>query len=365
MNVCIIGDGLTSLSLAKNLVNKKINVHIYHEEIINNLLTSRTIGISNNNLKFFKKEINKIPKNITWEIKKIEIYSEKFKKDKILDFGNNKDNLFYIVKNNELYDNLNKSLLKNKFFKKKKIKEKNFYNKLINKNSYDLIINCKQENPIFKKYFYKKIDKDYKNNAYTTILEHKKIENNSAIQTFTNEGPIAFLPISNTQTSVVFSVDNEKHNYDNNDILKLIKKYNTKFEIKKNSKLNSFKLRLSNLRNYYYRNILSFGDLLHRVHPLAGQGFNMTLRDIKILSEIIQDKIDCGLQLDSTILKEFETRTKRKNIIFSSGIDFIYEFFNLNKKLKGNNINKTLKFFGKNKKLVNLIIKFADNGLDV
>ena len=31
MNVCIIGDGLTSLSLAKNLVNKKINVHIYHK----------------------------------------------------------------------------------------------------------------------------------------------------------------------------------------------------------------------------------------------------------------------------------------------------------------------------------------------
>ena len=32
MNVCIIGDGITSLSLAKNLINKKINVHIYHEK---------------------------------------------------------------------------------------------------------------------------------------------------------------------------------------------------------------------------------------------------------------------------------------------------------------------------------------------
>ena len=57
MKVCIIGDGLTSLSLAKNLINKKISVHIYHKKITGKFLSNRTIGISKNNLKFFKKEI--------------------------------------------------------------------------------------------------------------------------------------------------------------------------------------------------------------------------------------------------------------------------------------------------------------------
>jgi len=70
MNVCIIGDGLSSLSLAKNLINKKINVHIYHENKIPKLTSSRTIGISKNNLEFFKKEIHEIPKRNCWEIKK-------------------------------------------------------------------------------------------------------------------------------------------------------------------------------------------------------------------------------------------------------------------------------------------------------
>ena len=42
---------------------------------------------------------------------------------------------------------------------------------------------------------------------------------------------------------------------------------------------------------YYHQNILAFGDLLHRIHPLAGQGFNMTIRDIKILLKIIKNKI--------------------------------------------------------------------------
>jgi len=202
MNVCIIGDGLTSLSLAKNLINKKINVHIYHKRIVGNFSSNRTIGMSKNNLEFFEKHILKLPKKIKWEIKRIEIYSEKLKKNKILNFKNNNKNLFYMIKNDELYRSLNNKLLKSKFFKKKIIKKNFLYEKLL-KKKYDLIINCDQNNPISKKYFIQKIEKDYKNFAYTTILEHDKLKNNSAIQVFTHQGPVAFLPISNTKTSVV------------------------------------------------------------------------------------------------------------------------------------------------------------------
>ena len=60
----------------------------------------------------------------------------------------------------------------------------------------------------------------------------------------------------------------------------------------------------------------------------------MTLRDIKDLSKIIQDKIDLGLQLDSSILEEFQNKTKNKNFIFSTGIDLIYEIFNFDKKFQ-------------------------------
>jgi 2-octaprenyl-6-methoxyphenol hydroxylase len=365
MNICIIGDGLTSLSLAKNLINKKINVHIYQKKTTNNLTSNRSIGISKNNLEFFEKEILMLPKKIIWKIKKIEIYSEKLKKDKILNFENDKSHLFYMIKNEQLYESLNKSLLKNKFFKKIIVKKENFYEKLLKKNSYDLIINCDQNSLLAKKYFNKKIDKDYKNLAYTTILEHEKLKNNSAIQVFTHLGPIAYLPISNTKTSVVFSLDVKNKIYDNNEIIDQINKHNPKFKVNKILKLSSFNLKYSNLRNYYYKNILAFGDLLHRIHPLAGQGFNMTIRDIKDLSEIIQYKIDLGLGLDSLILKQFQKKTKNRNFIFSSGIDFVYEFFNFDKKNKGKNLNKILKYLGSNKSFINSIIKFADKGLKI
>ena len=365
MNVCIIGDGLTSLSLAKNLINKKINVHIYHKKITNNFLSSRTIGISKDNFEFFQKKILELPKKIIWEIKKIEIYSEKLKKNKILHFENGNNSLFFMVKNKQLYKSLNDKLLKNKFFKKIIIKQESFYEKLLKKNDYDLIINCDQDNPISKKYFIKRIDKNYNNFAYTTILEHETLENNSAIQVFTNLGPIAFLPISNTKTSIVCSLDMKNKNYKDSEILDLVNKHNPKFKIKKILKISSFKLESSNLRNYYHKNILAFGDMLHRIHPLAGQGFNMTIRDIKTLSEIIQDKIDLGLQLDTFTLGEFQKKTKSKNFIFSNGVDFIYNFFNFDKKIKGKSLNRFLKYLGTNKSFMNSIMKFADKGLNI
>jgi 2-octaprenyl-6-methoxyphenol hydroxylase len=364
MNVCIIGGGLSSLSLAKNLINKKINVHIYQPNKIDNSPSNRTIGMTKNNLDFFNKEINLLPKKNIWKIKKIEIYTEKLKNEKILNFENNKD-LFYMIKNDELYQSLNRVLLKSKFFKRIIIKKSNFYKKLLNKNKYDLIINCDNYNYIAKKFFFKKIEKNYYNIAYTTILKHEKLMNNVAIQIFTKFGPIAFLPISNTETSVVYSLEIKNNRYNEKEILDLIKKYNLRYKIKKISKLTNFELKSSHSRNYYYKNIMAFGDSLHRIHPLAGQGFNLTIRDIKIFSNIIQNKIDLGIQLDALVFHEFEKKTKHNNFIFSSGIDLIYEMFNFEKKIKTKDFSQILKFLGKNKKLNNTIIKFADNGLSL
>ena len=91
MNICLIGDSLTSLALAKSLINKNIKVFVYYKNTKNSSFQSRTIGISKNNFDFFDKEIIKFKKNMLWKIKKIEIYSEKLKDEKILNFENNEE----------------------------------------------------------------------------------------------------------------------------------------------------------------------------------------------------------------------------------------------------------------------------------
>ncbi len=365
MNICLIGNSLTSLALAKNLINKNINVDVYCRKSKKTIFQSRTIGISKNNFDFFNKEIIKFRKNMFWKIKGIEIYSEKLKDEKILNFENNGEELFLIVKNNEIYQLLDRDLKKNKLFKKILIKNNNFYKKILNEQKYELIINCDGNNQISKNFFYNKINKNYNSYAYTTIIKHQYIKNDKATQIFTKVGPLAFLPISNIKSSIVFSAINKKKNFSEKEIKNLIYQYNKNYEIKSFGKLEKFELNFSVARKYYYKNIISFGDSLHKIHPLAGQGFNMTLRDIKILSKIIEERVDLGLQIDHSVYEDFEKKTKHFNFIFSSANDFIYEFFKFDNKYKNNYLNQLVKFLGKNKLFNNIASKYADQGLSI
>ncbi len=354
MKVCIIGSGLVSLTLAKVLIQKGIFVDIYSVNIRKKYHSSRTLGISKSNMNYFINEILNI-KKISWDIKGIKIFTEKNLKKELIKFDNKNGTVFSIIRNSQLQKLLFEKLKKNKFVKFKK-------NLNIDKKDYKLIINSDSTHFHIKKFFSKKIDKDYNSYAYTTSIFHKKIKNDTAYQNFTNSGPIAFLPISNFETSIVYSLKSiEKKN--NLEMNNLIKKFNPIYSIEKINNWSRFRLKSSNLMNYYKDNILAFGDLLHKIHPLAGQGFNMSLRDIKLLSNLIDKKIDLGLDLDSSICQEFQKKIKDKNFIFSTGIDWVYELFNLENRINSNILNKSINFIGNNKTINTILKKFADVGI--
>ena len=71
------------------------------------------------------------------------------------------------------------------------------------------------------------------------------------------------------------------------------------------------------------------------------------------------------LELDKSICIDFEKKTKHKNYLFSNGIDFVYEFFNLESKINNNVLTKSIQFFGKNKFLNKSFEKIANNGLQI
>ena len=162
----------------------------------------------------------------------------------------------------------------------------------------------------------------------------------------------------------MYSIYNSKH-VDRKKIIHLINQHNIKYKITKIEKIENFELKSFNLRSYYHNNILAFGDLLHRIHPLAGQGFNMTIRDINVFINIIKNKIDLGLPIDSSVNYEFEKNLKHKNYLFSNGIDFIYEFFNFENKFNNNNLSKLVKLIGKNNLASKIFTKFADKGISI
>ena len=357
MTVCILGNNLTALTLAKALINCEIDVDILQSKKTYKISDTRTIGITKNNIDFFNNNIINIEK-LSWKLKRIEIFSENLNKERLINFEADKDQLFSIIRNYKLLRLLEKDLSKSKYFKSIIINERN----LSFLNKYDLVINCDTSNIISKQYFSKKIIKKYNSCSYTTIISHDQILNNTAFQIFTKKGPLAFLPISSTETSIVYSVY-KSNNQKKENIQQLIREKNFKYKIRGMRKINSFELVSSNLRSYYHNNILAFGDLLHKIHPLAGQGFNMTIRDIKILLDIIKKRLDLGLPLDSSVNVEFQKNLKYKNFIFSNGVDLIHELFNIERKMSIGLLSNSVKLISNYTFINKMFAKIADRGV--
>ena len=363
MNICLIGYGIPCLILANILTNKNIKISIFDEFNYKKKFKTRTLSITKKNIDFLKKESINI-KNNAWFINNIKIFIESQNNKEILNFGPVNNKLFSIIKYNKFINVLEKNIKKKNLVNFINKNKTTFYNSIINnKNEFDLIINFNENNKISKELFFRKQYKNYNSSAYTTLANHQKCDNRIAYQIFTKFGPIAFLPCSNKETSIVFSIFKQNKNFKEYEILELIKKYNKKYSIKSFSKLEKFSLKGSVLKNYYNKNILCFGDNIHKIHPLAGQGLNMTIRDTKILSELIDKKIELGLGLDKSVLKEFENKTKHYNYLFVNSINFIYEFFKFDSKIDNNYSNKIFNLLENNTLFKKYSINFADKGL--
>ena len=88
----------------------------------------------------------------------------------------------------------------------------------------------------------------------------------------------------------------------------------------------------------------------------------MTIRDIKILLEIIKKKFELGLLLDSSVNSEFQKKVRHKNFIFSNGIDLIHEFFDTERKMKSNLLSKSVNLVGNYFPINKIFTELADRG---
>ena len=360
MKICLIGQNLTNLILANVFEEKKLNVHIYLNKKFQNIKTNRTIALSSENfdyIKFLTKS------NIMhWKSKEIKIFTEDSQSKEIINFKKKSKEVFNLIYYSKLNKVFSEKIKKSKYIK---LCYSDTSNQSIIKKikNYDLVINSENRNFISNKFFTNKIKKNYRSRAYTFLISHRHKDNNIATQVFTKFGPLAFLPLSNTKTSIVFSYKGGKT--DDEKIVNIFKKYNSFYSFTKINKIEKLNLSFEMLRNYTYDNILAFGDLIHRVHPLAGQGFNMTIRDIKIISKIVDDRISLGLPIDISVAEEFQSSTKHLNYLYGKAIDGIYEFFRLDSNVNNSISKPVFRILNKNsifKKYSNIL---SDKGLNL
>ncbi len=362
--ICIVGDGLSGLMTAA-VLSKMSGVYV--SLVAKNKLKDRdkrTTAFSESNFKFFKENIPSFKSNLFWPSKNIELYYESSKeKINFLNLNEKKKILMYVFENQKIKDLLFKEIVKNKV----KIirKEVNDIKQLKN---FELIILClggksKIYNNLFKK---KPIKKDYKEIAVTGHVKHK-FKNLNASQFFLKEGPLAILPYSKDCFSFVWSL--KKSFYENNSkkINNLIKnKILEILNVKENfilSNLQSYPIFLGLKRQYHEKNILVLGEGLHVIHPVAGQGFNLVIRDIKKLKEILKYYLDLGVSINNSYaLNDFYKSRKPENMIMGLGIDATHNFFKYNKFLDP--IKKTiLKQVSQFEFLSSLSKRISDKGL--
>ena len=362
MNISLIGYNITNFIISLELIKKGFAVDILYENINKKTKTNRTIGISKNNFEFLSSNLKQL-NSLSWPITKIKIFNQRNILNESVDFSNESKKNFFLIKYTDLFNLLERACKKHKKISFKLKRNKEIENLAIN-NKYDFVINSDTKNILTKKYFNKMIKKDYNSSAFTGILHHYKIKNNTAKQIFTKYGPLAFLPLSPTKTSIVYSVEKKNH-LKLDDIKKIIFEFNRDYQIKKLDEFEKFDLNFSFSRNVFYKNILCFGNLMHKIHPLAGQGFNMTLRDIKILNKLIDEKIKYGLGIDESFFIDFKNKIHHTNFIFATGINLINEFFIIDSKLDSNISKSIFKILNRSnifKKYSNL---FADRGINI
>ena len=245
----------------------------------------------------------------------------------------------YIFQNQDLKKKLNKIISKKKNIKliKKKVEAINSNDGFVTVNKkkifYDLIILSIGG----LSNFYSRIDagrsikKSYDEIAITTQIKHKtNIQN--ASQFFLKEGPLAILPYKKKFFSIVWSVSNNYFNINQSNLKKILSK---KLKMLLNSnkiinigKIKSFPINLNLKIKYFKKNILILGDGLHAIHPIAGQGFNLVLRDISKLAELTSKTSQLGLLFKNTVmLEDFYNSRKAENNLFGLGINLTNSFF--------------------------------------
>jgi 2-polyprenyl-6-methoxyphenol hydroxylase-like FAD-dependent oxidoreductase len=374
--ICIIGNGMAGLTTAVILSKQNISIDLYcGKKNKNNILDNRTTAISESNFQYIKNSLNLNKTHFFWTCKKISLFFEENKKIiNFLNFDKNKKNFMYIFQNKDLKKQLDKIILKKNNINliKKNIDDiyssEGFVISAGKKKFYDLIILSTGGSSKF----YSKIEagrsitKNYEEVAITSIVSHNtKIENPS--QFFLKEGPLAVLPFQKNKFSIVWSVSNNYFKINNHNLKKILSNklkilLNIK-KIKDIQNVQSFPIYLNLKTKYFKKNILILGDGLHTVHPIAGQGFNLVIRDIRQLAKLMSKISKLGLLFkDSLLLRDFYNTRKSENNLFGLGINLTNLFFKHNKYLSlvKNKIISNVKNFNFIKKTSQLI---ADKGI--
>ena len=363
-DVLIVGAGLIGLVVAHSLSSLSYKVTIIDKNPIKKNKKSfndtRTVAVSEGSKQFLDSlSLWDCLEKHAEPIKTINIYN-RTSANKIL-FSNKIKNkkLGYVIENNKFTE-----ILRNKLseFNNTKILNGNALQKIEVNNSFlklytqkknitsKLVIAADGKNSDTRKMIGNKIfKKKYSESALVLNFFHEKKLNNTAYEIFYNTGPLAILPMrsfkSYSQSTIIWSNKNEfllklmnsnkvfLSNYIEEQVGEIIGKV---FKI---NSVQKFPLSAHINDSFISRRLIYVGDSAHSIHPIAGQGWNLGVNDVKNLNYVCveskKNKTEIGSDLfcknynDLSYNKAFQLYqiTDKLNTHFKKSGNF-YRFLN-------------------------------------
>jgi len=130
----------------------------------------------------------------------------------------------------------------------------------------------------------------------TPQLPHRHV----AFERFTDTGPMALLPMSAGRCAVVWTVDSREANEvmglsDSEFLCRLQERFGYRLgRFERAGRRQAYPLRLVKAKESVRHRLALVGNAAHTLHPIAGQGFNLGVRDIAVLAEVLVDAIAEG-----------------------------------------------------------------------
>ena len=325
-DVLIIGAGLVGLVAAHSLSYLKYNVTVIDKASFKSSKKSfndtRTVAVSEGSKNFLESlSLWDSLINYAEPIKSINVY-DRSSLNKIT-FSNNikTKKLGYVIENKKFSEVLKKKLAdfdNTKILHKttiQNIESNTKFSKLYSKNyqfNAKLVIAADGKKSDTRKTVGNKFfKKNYSESALVLNIFHEKKLNNTAYEIFYNSGPLAILPMKSFknyfQSTIIWSNKNEF-------LFKLMqsnKEFLTNYIEEQVGQITGKVIKINTVQNFplsahindsfINKRLIYIGDSAHSIHPIAGQGWNLGINDVKNLHKISAESKVNKIEIGSNI----------------------------------------------------------------
>lgn len=178
---------------------------------------------------------------------------------------------------------------------------------------------------------------DYMHHAIVTSVRCAKPHKRTAWQRFTDDGPLAFLPLERGDEhwcSIVWSITPLQAErlmaLDDEPFCRALEQA---FEGRLGPILSAdarlcVPLRQRHAKRYVAKGLALIGDAAHTIHPLAGQGVNLGFLDAAVLAEVLRRAAERGENLaDARVLSRYERRRMPHNLALMAAMEGFERLF--------------------------------------